>query len=426
VVRVVTLAYAPREEFKPYHDRKQRWACVVAHRRAGKTVACVNDLIRSAVASNKSSPRLAYISPYYAQSKDVAWGYLKEFASPIPGMKYNESELAAKFPNGAQIKLYGADNYDRMRGIYLDGAVLDEVADFHPRAWPEVIRPALADREGWATFIGTPKGRNEFYALWMAAKDNPDWFTLMLKASETKLVLEKELVDLRMMLTQEQYAQEMECSFDAAVMGAYYGKEIAKAEENGQICPVPFDPAGSDPVAAMDIGIGDATAIWVAQYVGREIHVLDYYEASGVGADHYVAVIRDRWPALKSLILPHDGDAREFQTGKSRREAFEAKGFEVRVLPQHAVDDGISAVRLMLPRCYFDAKRCEQGIESLRMYRSEYDEKLKTLKPRPLHDWASHGADAFRYLAMGIDESMGKARPKPANYGFRGRGGWMS
>lgn len=163
-------------QFMPFHTRKERWACMVAHRRAGKTVACVNELIKGALTCTLPDPRFAYVAPYYAQAKDVAWQYLKQYTSVIPGMSANESELRVDLPGGRRIRLYGAENYDRMRGLYLDGVVLDEYADMDPRVWPQVIRPALSDRRGWAAFIGTPKGRNSFYDLFDAAGKSPEWF----------------------------------------------------------------------------------------------------------------------------------------------------------------------------------------------------------------------------------------------------------
>jgi len=184
----VIIPYAPRPHFKPSHDTTKRWKVIVAHRRAGKTVACVNHLIRSALTCQLPNPRVAYVAPLYKQAKDVAWTYVKEFTAPIPGREVNESELRVDLPNGGRIRLYGADNPDSMRGIYLDDAVLDEFADMRPRFLPEVIRPALSDRRGAMTIIGTPKGHNEFYDLYELSKTDPEWLGLMLRASETKLI----------------------------------------------------------------------------------------------------------------------------------------------------------------------------------------------------------------------------------------------
>src|SRR5690242_4084261 len=184
---IVRINYVPRSWFRPFHDRTQRFACLVCHRRAGKTVACVNELLKRALQTKHEASLFAYIGPTYSQTKRVAWDYLKRAAGPIfpYGAKVNNSELRVDLPNGAQVRLFGADNYDALRGLRLDGVVLDEFADFDPRAWSEVIRPALADRRGFAVFIGTPKGHNAFYDQWIKAQSDPDWYTMMLKASET-------------------------------------------------------------------------------------------------------------------------------------------------------------------------------------------------------------------------------------------------
>ena len=285
--RDFVIDYAPREQFAAFHERQGRFACIVTHRRAGKTVACVHDLQRGALSCEKVRPRFAYLAPFLKQSKAVAWDYLRAGIAPLRtlGTTANETELRVDYPGGAQVRLYGADNPDALRGIYLDGVVLDEFADMDPRVWSEIIRPALADRQGWAVFIGTPKGRNSFFELWRRSQTEADWFSLMLKASETGLIPESELALARRDLSEEQYAQEFECSFDAAVVGSYYGKLMLRTEQDGRIAGVPYDPAALV-WTAWDLGIRDATAIWFAQVAGREIRIIDYYEASGVDLGH--------------------------------------------------------------------------------------------------------------------------------------------
>lgn len=419
----VELNFVARDQFLPYLTRKQRWACIVAHRRAGKTVACVMDLVKQAIEHQGREPRYAYIAPTYTQAKDVAWSYLKEYTQPIPTMTRSESELSVTFPhNGARVRLYGAENYDRLRGLYLDGAILDEAGDIDPRAWPEVIRPALSDRKGWATFIGTPKGRNAFFDIHRLAESEPDWFSAKLYASKTGLIAKEELDDARRTMTVEQYAQEYECSFDAAIRGAYYAKELNLAEEEGRIKPLTHD-RNADVFACWDLGIGDMMAIWVFQLVGHEWHFLRYYENNGFGLDHYVDWIKDQPFKVHTHFLPHDGDARELQTGKSRREYLEGRGLRCEIVPRHEVDDGINAARVRFNRMWFDAEGCKRGLDCLRMYRSEFDDKHQTLKPRPLHDWASHGADAFRCGVMGASERQ----QRPVTPRVRVvAGGWMS
>lgn len=427
----VTIPYAPRPQFRPFHARKQRWAVVVAHRRCGKTVACLNDLQRAALMCEKERPRFAYIAPYLKQAKAVSWDYMLHYSAPIPGISVNHSELRIDYPNGGQVRLWGADNADAMRGLYFDGIVLDEPADMYPTIWPEILRPALSDRQGWCCWIGTPKGKNAFWEIYDAASRDPDWLCLTLKASETGLLPASELADARKSMSEDEYAQEYECSFDAAIKGAYYGKLMREAEEEGRICNVPADPRLTVHTA-WDLGIGDSTVIWFVQQHASEVRVVDYYENFGMGLEHYVQVLRQRAAERKYTygehILPHDAAVADLSTGKSRLQTLSSLGVNGRVLNREGqIDDGIAAARALLPRCWFDATKCAHGIEALKQYRCEYDEERKIFSNKPLHDWTSHAADAFRYLARGLpDQSF--APPKRDRYRRSAGGGesWMS
>lgn len=414
----ISTGYIARSQFKDFHRRKQRWAVIVAHRRAGKTVGCVNDLVDAALRCTMPNPRFAYIAPYFNQAKDIAWGYVREYTRNIPGTSYNEGELRADFQGGARIRLYGGDNPDRLRGLYLDGAVLDEPADMDPRLWPEIIRPALSDRRGWAVFIGTPRGRNEFYKIYTDALKNPEWFTAIMRASETGLLAAEELADAKRTMSEAQYAQEYECSFDAAILGAYYGREMADAA--GRITNVPHYP-GVPVETWWDLGINDSMAIWFAQRVGQEIHLIDYHEDSGNGLAHYAALLqtkaRENGWIYGDHVWPHDGGHEQLATGESLADTFRKMGFSANVLEKADVGPGIDQVKRTLPRCWFDAAKCERGIEALRNYRTEWDDDKKTFKPKPLHDWASHGADAFRY---GCQHIPSNGWSKPLKYDNRG------
>lgn len=418
----IIIPYSPRRHFLPFHDSDKRWRIIVAHRRAGKTVACVNELIRAALICPHSDPRVAYVAPLFKQAKDVAWAYLKEFTRDIPGRAVNETELRVDLPNGGRVRLYGADNPDALRGLYLDAVVLDEFADMRPRFLPEVIRPALSDRRGSLTLIGTPKGHNEFYDRWQDAQDDPEWFAMMLKASETNIVAAEELASAAKLMSEAQYAQEYECSFEAAIEGAYYGMELEKASQEGRIASLPHNPAL--PVyTAWDLGIGDDTSIWFAQRSGGWLHVIDHYATNGQPASHYVDILRGKPYTYAGHFLPHDADNREWTNGKSRLDTLKSLGLQnTKVLPRMAVDDGINAVRLLLPTVRFDADRCKSGIESLRQYRRDYDENKRVFKPSPLHDWTSHDADAFRYLAVGLEPEAAVPTDIPRYAGRRRRG----
>jgi phage terminase large subunit len=426
----VVIPYSPRPQFKPFHRRQQRWSCIVAHRRAGKTVACLNELQRAALLCQRERPRFGYIAPYLKQSKSVAWDYMLHYSAPIPGIKVNHSELKVEYPNGGQVRLWGADNAEAMRGVYFDGVVLDEPADFNPRVWPEIIRPALSDRLGWAVFIGTPKGHNGFYDIREIARNDPDWLHLELKASETGLLAAEELTAARKLMTEDQYAQEFECSFDAAIQGAYYGVLMREAEEQGRIKTLPADPRL--PVhTAWDLGIGDSTSIWFAQQHMGEVRLIDYYENFGVGLDHYARILQEKrergnW-TYGEHILPHDAQVADLSTGRARIQTLNSLGINGRVLQREtSVDDGIAAVRSVLPRCYFDSTRCAHGIEALKQYRCEYDEERKIYSNKPLHDWTSHAADAFRYLARGLPDQTFMPEKRQRYRRDQSDSGWMA
>ena len=399
-VRKIVLPYSPREVFKPFHERTQRFAIMAAHRRAGKTVSTLNDLIKRAVKDQRGDGRYAYVAPFYHQAKQVAWDYAKRFTQPI-SQRISESEMAIDLINGSRIRLYGADNPDSLRGIYLDGVVLDEVADMRLGVWPEVIRPALTDRQGWATWIGTPKGHDYFYEQLERAKLDPNWFWAILRASETGLLDANELEAAKKEMTAAQFEQEFECSFEAAIIGAIYGDEVSEARESGRITRVPYDPML--PVETYwDLGVGDATPIWFLQQTGQEVRVIDFYEASGVGLDHYASVLSQRGYNYGRHVAPHDIAVRELGSGKSRLEVARGLGITFEVAPKLPIEDGINAAKMLFPRCWFDAEKCKQGLEALAHYRRDFDDKRKTFRPTPVHDWSSHAADGWRYAAVSI------------------------
>jgi phage terminase large subunit len=410
----IVIPYAPREQQIAIHNAidASRFTVVVAHRRMGKTVSAINHLIKAAVLNEKKDPRYAYIAPTYGQAKRVAWDYLQEYTRPL-GASYNVSELRADFW-GRRISLYGSDNPDSLRGQYFDGVVIDEVGDQNPKIWNEIIRPALADRLGWALFIGTPKGNNHFHDLTERAKTEADWSFLEFKASQTKIIAEQELKAALREMGQDKYDQEFECSFNAAVEGSYYGSIINDLEANGRIADFPRDDLCRS-FTAWDIGMGDSTAIWVAQVAGKEVRLLDCVENHGVGLDWYVSWLRENNYQSFDHILPHDVEVRELGTGKSRKEVLQEAGLNVTVAPRLSIADGIQATRRLLPRCWFHPDT-KQGLNALRNYRKEYDEKRSVFYDKPLHDWSSHFSDAMRYLAVGLDESDGSwSKPLPNN-----------
>jgi hypothetical protein len=400
---VIEIPYKPREHQLKVHEllEGKRFAVVVAHRRFGKTVAALNHLIREAVLNEKETPRYAYIAPTYGQAKRVAWDYLVKYTTPLGGTN-NISELRVDFW-GRRIQLYGSDNPDSLRGQYFDGVIIDEVGDQNPKIWTDIVRPALTDRKGWCLFIGTPKGHNHFKELRDRAEKEEGWGLLEFKASETGVVDDVELKAAKNEMGEDKYRQEFECSFDAAVEGSYYGQILNELEDKKHMQEIPREEL-SRTFTAWDLGMGDSTSIWVAQLVGTEVRLLDYYENHGVGLDHYVKWIKDNDYLKAEHILPHDVRVRELGTGKSRMEMLEESGLQVKISPRMGLDDGIQAVRRLLPRCWFNVPQVQNGLNCLRNYRRDYDEKRKIFYERPLHDWSSHGSDSFRYLALGLDE----------------------
>jgi len=400
----VIIPYNPRKLQAELHEAVGRFAVLVCHRRFGKTVWAINHLIKMAIdrkSKGYERPRVHYIAPLFRQAKQVAWDYVKHYTAPIPGITYNETELRADFLD-CRLSLLGADNPDSLRGIYSDYTVLDEYEQMSPVIWREIIRPALSDREGGGVFIGTPKGRNQFYRQWVDAK-KLGWYRAMHKASETGILSKEELDASLAEMGPDEYAQEFECSWSAAIKGAYYGDLINQAETEKRIYNIPHDRL-LQVNTAWDLGMHDSTSIWFYQMINNELRIIDYYESSGKGLEHYVRVLHQKERKhdydYDTHYFPHDVAVRELTTGRSRQEVLTTMGINAYVIPRQKVEDGIQAVRTVIPRCYFDKSRCSRGIEALRQYRTEYDARLQRFSSKPIHDWTSHPADAFRTLAL--------------------------
>ena len=406
--------YTPRKHQSEIESKLSRFSVLVCHRRFGKTALSVNQLIKAAKTTKRPDWRGAYIAPLYKQAKTVVWDELKKYCGlGAEGctVKFHETELRADFENGARIRLFGANNPDSLRGIYLDSVVFDEVAQMPKRVWNEVIRPALSDRKGWAMFIGTPRGKNALYKIWEEAKHDPSWFTARYRASETGIIDQEELNASARDMSPEEYEQEFECSFTAAIKGAYFGKLMGEADKAGRITTIPHDP--SIPVhTAWDLGMSDSTAIWFVQAKPSGTYaVIDYYEASGEGLDHYAKVLDKKGYKYGTHIAPHDIRVRELGTGKSRLEVSRSLGIRFDIAPNIPVQDGINAVRTIIPACWFDAEKCSAGIDSLRNYRRSFNERMDNFNSSPVHDWTSHAVDAFRYFAVGFRQPETSSRP---------------
>ena len=410
--------YTPRDAFVDFHQRSQRYALLVCHRRAGKTVACVNEMIIRGLYTKKKNARYAYVAPFRQQAKEIAWTYLKEATKDIRVEAPRESELRIKLPNDVWITLYGADNPDALRGLYFDGIILDEFGDMKPSLMGEVITPCLADRKGWLVIIGTMKGRNQFYEYGQKAKDNPDWFYKMLKASESGIIPAAELANLKEIMTESQYEQEMECSAEAALLGTYYAETINEMRKEGRFLREDLYEPDQQVYVAADVGLRDSTAWWFWQPRPDGVAVIDHYEASGKHIDHYLEMLYDKRYDYAQIWLPHDAKAKTLATRRSTVEQFarpsitrpdlydDGDRLPIKIVPKLDRQHGIDAARLFFKQCWFNEDNCETGIDALRSYRRQFHEHTNTFSDSPLHDWASNSADAFRYMALVAGKSV--------------------
>lgn len=410
---IVTLPYKyePRDYQLPLLEAIDRdgFKRVVAvwHRRSGKDKTFIN------IVAKKMYERVGayyYFFPTYNQGKKILWNGMDrdgfKFTDHIPKSlrkRTDNTNMLIETENNSIFQVIGTDNIDSVVGTNPVGCVFSEYALQNPAAW-DYIRPILAENGGWALFNYTPRGKNHGFALFSMAKNDPSWFVSHLTVDDTKAIPKEVLEQERKEITAKDgndalYMQEYYCSFDVPIQGAYYGAQLVRAEKEGRITNVPYDP--SIPVFTVwDLGIGDSTAIWFYQAVGQEIRFIDYYETSGEGLPHYAKVLQERGYIYKDHHAPHDIEVREIGTGRSRIETARSLGINFQVAPKLSIEDGIEAGRNILNRCWFDEVKCEKGLSALRSYHKEYDETNAVFKNRPHHDWSSHGADAFRYFAV--------------------------
>ena len=407
-------SYVPRAGAQAELHRlmwRKRFAVVICHRRMGKTVAVVNHLLWKVMTCRLPAPRVAYICPSQVQARRVAWLYACRYAAGF-GMAFgrpNSSAMEIPCANGGKLALLGVENADSLRGMYLDAVACDEYAQFPRHAWSEVLRPALADRGGSAVLMGTPQGRNELYERYEAARGplaRSSWGAAMYKASETGYIPEAELEAMRAEMSEGAYAQEFECSFDAAIEGAFYGREMANVRTEGRIRSVPFD-RDLPVVTAWDLGMRDATGIWYLQAYAGEVRAIACEQWRSTSLQDICAAVLERGRKAgyryAAHIGPHDLRVRDYGTGLQRLETAERQGIKFEITADVGRSDGIEAVRVMLPRVVFDETGCRDGIEALTLYRADWDGDRRILSREPIHDWTSHLADALRYFAVATD-----------------------
>ncbi len=395
---------------------------MVLHRRAGKTTAELNHLQRTNIQIKKS--QTGYIGPTYKQSKRIAWDIAKEISFPIPKTERNESELIIKYPHGSKMFLAGSENPDSIRGIPLWGAAHDEYSLQLPTIFSSVTSKCLADHLGYAIFSGTPKGKNEFWRLYEVAKQSPDWTVIFRTIDQSLAEEEGETIqnlkiavedDRKLvaqgLMTQDEFDQEWYCSFNASVKGSYYGKEIARARQDGRIKSVPYDKA-LRVHTVWDLGIGKNLAVGFYQKFANEVHMIDFEQGAESDAlPEMIKKVQQKEYIYGKHFAPHDINAREIATGKTRIDTAKGLGFIFDEVPEIGVEAGIEKGKLFFSRLWIndDGKPTPIGqpmkgiaywLDAMLQYVQKYDEDKQIFLNKPEHNWASHPADVHRYAAL--------------------------
>ncbi len=411
-----------------------RGACVW-HRRAGKDLLGIN---LCGVKLHQRVGTYWHILPTYKQGRNIVWNgfdregrsFLSYFPDQLVAAK-NATEMRLTFKNKSLYQVVGTDNIDSLVGTNPVGCIFSEFSLQDPSAW-DYIRPILAENGGWALFIYTARGRNHGHSMYEMAKKNPKWFAEKLVAGsgegattrpDGSPVISDAIIDdeRKAGMPEELIQQEFYCSFEAPMVGAYYGTQMERALRDGRIVDQRLYEPRIPVHTAWDLGVRDSTAIWFFQEIGNEVRVIDYYEASGESLAHYVNALRGRVEGREHMCeytygihyAPFDIQVREFSSGKARIDLARELGIKFRVVKQHEVEDGVEVVRFLIPRCIFDVGHAQRGVDALRAYRKEWDETRKIFAGHPCHDWSSHGSDAFRILAMGIKDRNRDRRESP-------------
>jgi phage terminase large subunit len=391
-------------------------AVAVWHRRAGKDEICLHHAATSAF---KRVGNYWHCLPEYNQGRKAIWTAVnghtgkRRIDEAFPHAlraNTNDNEMFIRFKNGSTWQVIGSDRYNATVGAGVVGITYSEFALSNPSAWA-YHRPMLEENDGWAAFISTPRGRNHLFAMLNHARTRGEWFSEVLTAANTGALSQEQLREVLAEYVslygadagRAAYEQEYMCSFTAAILGAYYATEMSDVRNEGRILDI--EPDLDRPIhRAWDIGVGDDTVIWFYQAVGAQLLILDVYSNAGVGVEHYRDKINEIHEQRGWLhgddYVPHDAKIKEWGSGRTRVETMQSLGLKPILVPLAGLEDGINAVRRTLPLCVFHT-RCEPGVSALEQYQREWDDDNKVFKKAPLHNWASHFADAFRYLAQG-------------------------
>jgi phage terminase large subunit len=414
----VEIDYEPRKWTKSLHQRLKRWLVLVLHRRAGKTTAILNHLQKDATSIPES--QFAYIAPTKVQARLIAWEIAKKISRDIPGVQANEQQLTITYPNGSKLFLLGSENIDSLRGLALWGGAQDESSQQPSNLFSEIISKCLADHLGYWIWAGTPKGKNQFYRTYETAKAHPDTWTVIYKTIDDSLREEEgetitnlgiALEDDRRLVEQgemtiDEFNQEWYNSFEAAIRGSYYSAEIAEARKNNRIKQVPYDPALKVHLV-FDLGIGQQLAVGAYQAVGRERHMIDFWQgANQDGIPQAIKAFKDKPYIVSKCWVPHDARATEESTGKTRLQTAKElwPNVEWEVVPMLGVDAGIQQGKLLFSRLWIDESNCQIFLDYISQYRQEWDPNRGMFLKKPYHDFTSHAADVHRYAAVVADQ----------------------
>lgn len=420
----ITIPYnfQPREYQKAIYNALPQGfkrGIVIWHRRAGKDKTFINILAREAF---KRKGTYFYILPYYKQARLIIWegmdssgfSFLNHFPPQLVVRKDNQ-QMVLELSNGSIIRMVGSDNIDSIVGANPIGVIFSEFSLHKPAAW-NYLRPILLENKGWALFNGTPRGKNALWKMYQYAKKDSTWFTELLTTNNTTLengepVLTEADIEIERQsgMPEELIQQEYYCSFEAGLVGSIVGDLMTIANEEGRIARIPWEPS-LKVTTAWDLGFDDTNTIWFAQFSGKEVWLIDCYSNNRKSAGHYVNVLNQKPYTYEEHFLPHDVEVHEYSTGKTRRETFESLGMKniitiprIGVADKGVLSEGHNAMRQLIPKCWFDKNKCEEGIEGLKSYRRDWDEKKQCFSDLPVRDWAKHFADGYRQLACGVD-----------------------